>query len=81
MRLRTRSGAPALPICLNAGLHYLKHAFALSDEQVVGRWVDNPYWQYFYGEEFLNHELPCHPTSLTKWRLRIGEESVNGCCR
>jgi IS5 family transposase len=70
------TGAPGLPTRLIAGLHYLKHAFALSDEEVVARWVENPYWQYFCGEEFFRHELPCHPTSLTKWRKRIGE---TGC--
>ncbi len=67
------TGAPALPTRLIAGLHYLKHAFALSDEAVVERWVENPYWQYFCGEEYFRHTLPCHPTSLTKWRKRIGE--------
>ena len=70
------TGAPALPTRLIAGLHYLKHAFGVSDEVVEGRWVENPYWQYFFGEEFFRHTLPCHPTSLTKWRNRIGEE---GC--
>jgi len=70
------NGAPALSTRLIAGLHYLKHAFAVSDEVVVARWVENPYWQYFCGEEFFQHQMPCHPTSLTKWRNRIGEE---GC--
>ncbi len=68
------NGAPALPTRLVAGLHYLKHAFGLSDEAVVERWVENPYWQLFCGAEYFQHELPCHPTSLTKWRQRIGEE-------
>ncbi|WP_443069732.1 hypothetical protein [Sulfitobacter sp.] len=26
-----------------AGLHYLKHLYDLSDEQVVEKWVENPY--------------------------------------
>ena len=34
--------------------------------------MENPYWQYFCGEEFFVHELPCNPTSLVKWRQRIG---------
>lgn len=66
-------GAPALPTRLIAGLHYLKHAFGHSDEEVVALWVENPYWQYLCGERFFQHRLPCHPTSLTKWRNRIGE--------
>jgi len=36
-------GAPALSTRLVAGLHYLKHAFVLSDEAVVARWQENPY--------------------------------------
>jgi IS5 family transposase len=27
-----------------ASLLYLKHTFALSDEDVVERWTENPYW-------------------------------------
>jgi IS5 family transposase len=37
-------GAPAKSVRLMAGLHYLKHLFNLSDEQIVLRWVENPYW-------------------------------------
>ncbi len=66
-------GVPALPTRLVAGLHYLKHAFGHSDEEVVALWVENPYWQYLCGERFFQHRPPCHPTSLTKWRNRIGE--------
>ena len=55
------------------GLHYLKHAFGLSDELVVQQWVENPYWQYFCGMQFFQHEFPIHPTSMTRFRQRIGE--------
>ena len=27
------------------GLCYLQHTFTLSDEEVVARWIENPYWQ------------------------------------
>ncbi|NER85116.1 MAG: IS5 family transposase [Leptolyngbya sp. SIO1D8] len=43
---------------------------------VVAKWVENPYWQYFCGEEIFQHEVPCHPTSLPKWRQRVGVEGV-----
>ena len=71
-------GAPALPTRLIAGLHYLKHAFGHSDEEVVALWVENPYWQHLCGERFFQHRPPCHPTSLTKWRNRIGEAILCG---
>ena len=69
-------GRPGVPTRLLVGLHYLKHAYHESDESVVERWVENPYWQYFCGYEFFQHLLPCHPTSLVKWRGRIKAEGV-----
>ena len=65
-------GQPPLPTRLLVGLHYLKHAFDESDESVVARWLENPYWQYFCGYEHLQHEPPLHPTGLVRWRERMG---------
>jgi IS5 family transposase len=65
-------GRPGLATRLMAGLHYLKHLCDQSDESVVEGFIENPYWQYFCGMEFFVHELPCDPTSLVKWRHRIG---------
>lgn len=70
------NGRPAVPTRLMAGLQLLKHTFNLSDEQTVSRWVENPYWQFFCGEEFFRHDLPVHPTQMTRWRQRIGEKGV-----
>jgi transposase, IS5 family len=67
-------GRPATPSRLVAGLLYLQHAFRLSDEAVVARWVENPYYQHFTGETFFQHRPPIDPSSLTRWRNRIGEE-------
>ena len=67
------TGRPALPTRLMAALLYLKHAYALSDEDVVERWCENPYWQHFSGERYFRHEVPCDPSSLVRWRARIGE--------
>jgi IS5 family transposase len=65
-------GQPPKPTRLMAGLLYLKHTFALSDEELVARWVENAYWQYFCGETYFQHEPPIHPTSLTRYRQRLG---------
>jgi IS5 family transposase len=70
------AGRPATPTRLVAGLFYLQHAFRLSDEAVVARWAENPYWQHFCGETFFQHRLPIDPSSMTRWRNRIGEEGV-----
>ena|SRR5436190_5253781 len=69
-------GRPGVPTRLLVGLHYLKHAYNESDESVVEKWIENPYWQYFCGYEFFQHQLPCHPTSLVKWRQRLKADGV-----
>jgi IS5 family transposase len=69
-------GRPGNAIRLMVGLHYLKHAFDESDESVIDRWVENPYWQYFCGFDYMQHECPIHPTSMVKWRQRVGAEKL-----
>jgi IS5 family transposase len=69
-------GRPGLPTRLMVGLHYLKYLFDESDETVVAKFVENPYWQHFCGCFYFEHELPCHPTSLVKWRRRLGAAGV-----
>ena len=70
------TGRPAKATRLMVGLHYLKHTYDLSDEQVVERWVENPYWQYFCGCEFFQHRMPIDPSLMTRWRGRVGPEGV-----
>ncbi|QBG86168.1 IS5 family transposase [Xanthomonas oryzae] len=69
-------GRPGLPVRLIAGLLYLKHAYNLSDEAVCERWLENPYWQFFTGEVVFQTCLPCDPSSLTRWRQRLGEAGM-----
>jgi IS5 family transposase len=70
------SGRPAIATRLMAGLHYLKHSYGLSDEVVVQRWAENPYWQYFCGETYFQHQLPINPSTMTRWRQRLGESQL-----
>ncbi len=69
-------GRPGKPTRLMVGLTYLKHSYNLSDEQVCERWVENPYWQFFCGFDYLHHRLPIEPSSLTRWRERIGASGM-----
>ena len=71
-----KKGRPALPTRLVVGLHYLKHAYNESDESVVARLLENPYWQYFCGFKHFQHELPIDPSSMTRWRKRLGPEKI-----
>ena len=59
-----------------AGLAIHKHTYDLSDEAVCERWIENPYYQYFCGEEFFQHRLPLDRSSMTNWRNRMGEERL-----
>jgi IS5 family transposase len=67
------NGRPGVSTRLMVALHYLKYTYNLSDEDVVATWVENPYWQYFSGMTFFEHEVPINPSSMTRWRKRIGE--------
>ena len=58
--------------CGVVGLHYLKYLENKSDEEIVKGFVQNPYWQYFCGCEYFEHKIPIHPTTLVKWRKKIG---------
>src|SRR5664279_1882002 len=69
-------GRPPLPTRLMAGLAILKHMHDLSDEVLCERWVENPYYQLFCGEEFFQHRLVFDRSSLTRWRQRLGEEKL-----
>lgn len=69
-------GRPPLPTRLMAGLAILKHTYDLSDEVVCELWIENPYYQYFCGEEFFQHRLPLDRSSMTHWRQRMGEERL-----
>jgi len=70
------TGRPPLPTRLMAGLAILKHTYNLSDEVVCEQWIENPYYQYFCGEEFFQHRLPFDRSSMTNWRNRMGEERL-----
>ena len=70
------AGRPRLPIRLMASLLYLKHAFNLSDEELVIRWSENVVWQYFGGQAYYTPKLPCDATQIGRFRTAIGESGV-----
>jgi IS5 family transposase len=71
-----KPGRPPLPTRLMAGLAILKYTYNLSDEVLCERWVENPYYQFFCGEEFFQHRLVFDRSSLTRWRQRMGEQRL-----
>lgn len=69
-------GRPALSTRLLVALHYIKHLYDLSDDLVLAGFLENPYWQFFCGMEYFQHQLPCDPSSLVKWRKRVGATGI-----
>ncbi|MCL4109800.1 UNVERIFIED_CONTAM: hypothetical protein GTU68_052059 [Idotea baltica] len=74
--LYSHTGRPSAPIRLMVSLLILKQIDDLGDETVVGKWVENPYYQYFSGMDIFQWKPPIDPTDLVKFRQRIGEEGV-----
>ncbi len=72
----SNNGRPALPVRMIAGLLYLKNAYNLGDGALLAAWLENPYWQYFTGGVFFEHEIPFDSSNMTNWRKRIGEEGL-----
>jgi IS5 family transposase len=74
-------GAPGISTRLMVALHYLKYQQDLSDEDVVAAWVENPYWQYFSGMRYFQHRMPIDPSSMTRWRKRLGDAGAEQMLR
>jgi IS5 family transposase len=69
-------GRPRLPIRLMVALLYLKHAFDVSDEELVERWSENVVWQFFSGMAYYTPKLPCDATQIGRFRRVLGEAGV-----
>ena len=70
--LYSDKGRPGIATRFVIGLLLLKHIYGLSDEGVCERWVHDPYFQYFTGEEFFQHAFPHERSDLSHWRKRLG---------
>ena len=65
------------------GLLLLKHIYGLSDGGICERWVYDPYFQYFTGEDFFQHVFRTSVRtsaiggsgSVTSWSIPSGSLS------
>jgi Transposase domain (DUF772) len=71
--LYSENGRPGIETRFMIGLLLLKHIYGLSDEGVCERWVHDPYFQFFTGEEFFQHAFPHERSDLSHWRKRLGD--------
>lgn len=74
--LYSDQGRPSIPIRKIAGLLLLKAMFKQSDESVMERWIENPYWQYFTGEDFFQTEQAFDPSEFVHFRNRLKESGL-----
>jgi IS5 family transposase len=74
-------GAPGISTRLMVALHYLKYQHDLSDEDVVALWIENPYWQQFSGMRHFQLRMPIDPSSMTRWRKRLGDAGAEQMLR
>src|SRR5580692_113441 len=72
--LYSDKGRPGIETRFVVGLLLLKHIYGLSDEGVCERWVHDPYFQHFTGEELFQHEFPHERSDLSHWRKRLGNK-------
>jgi transposase, IS5 family len=72
--LYSDKGRPGIETRFAIGLLLLKHIYGLSDEGVCERWVYDPYFQHFTGEEFFQHAFPHERSDLSHWRKRLGDK-------
>lgn len=67
-------GRPAKRIRLMVGLCTFRNLKNLSDEALVMRWVQKPYYQSFCGETEFQWKFLYDPSDLVYFRMRIGEK-------
>jgi IS5 family transposase len=71
------AGRPRLPIRLMASLLYLKHAFNLSDEELVIRWSENVVWQA--GKSTTHRSYPATPHRSVASALPLVNPVLKSC--
>lgn len=74
--LYSDEGRPATSTRMMIGLTLLQSLYGLSEDDVVDRWPENPYWQYLCGESFFQHGKPIVRSGLSKWRKRIRKKGM-----
>ena len=76
-KLYSHTGRPAKPVRLMVSLLLLKQLEDLSDEQVIRRWVDIPYWKYLSGDSHSQWKPPAASSGLTHFRKGSAKKARN----
>ena len=64
-------GRPSHPARLMIGLLLLRQWSGLGMKATLAQWQENPYWQYFTGGNYFEHQAPVSFYSLARWQHRL----------
>jgi IS5 family transposase len=67
----SNEGRPGVPSRFMLGMLILKSVENLSDEELFARWPRDPYYQYFTGELYFQHQVPQERSGL-RGRFKMG---------
>lgn len=70
-----KMGALGKQIGLMVDYKYSKYMYNQSDEMIVAKFGENPYYQYFFGNEYFEHILPIDSISMTRFRKSMGSQT------
>ena len=73
----SEEGRPAVPARFMLGMLILKSVENLSDDALFTRWSRDPYYQYFTGERYFQHQVPHERSGLSHWRNRLGADCLD----
>ena len=69
-------GRPAAPTRIVIGALIIKHKLRMSDEETIATIQENPYLQYFIGNEEFSHKPAFDPSLFVTIRKRLGDEAL-----
>ena len=73
----SKEGRLGVPSRFMLGMLMLKSVENLSDEDLFARWSRDPYYQYFTGELYFQHQVPHERSGLSHWPVRLGSELLD----
>ena len=69
-------GAPAKPFRMALGALIIKEKLVISDRETVEQIKENPYLQYFIGQNYYSNEAPFDASMMVHFRQRISANIV-----
>jgi IS5 family transposase len=67
---------PALSIRMMVALEILKYIECLSDEKIIQKCTENPYYQAFIGKNSFSTVKPCDSLAMANFRKLIGQKEA-----